>query len=103
MLYFYTADYLKICHKSDPKLNDCVKESIETLKPKIANGISDLLIPPCHPLEIPIVKMKQNAGSVSLESEYTNILVYGLTNFTLRSVRYVSFIVIINIECMFLL
>lgn len=83
----YTADYLKICHQNDPNLNECVQLSIEQLRPKLADGIQELLIPPCEPLEIPKVTIKQNAGAISMESEYSSILVFGLTNFTLESVK----------------
>lgn len=29
---------LKTCHRSDPNLNDCVKEAIEDLRPFLAKG-----------------------------------------------------------------
>lgn len=81
------ADYLKICHRKDPKLNDCIRESIEGLRPKLAAGIEELLVPPCEPLSIPEISIRQNAGAIRMDSEYSNILVSGLTNFTLRSIR----------------
>lgn len=73
--------------------------AILTLQPKLAEGIEELLIPSCEPLEIPRVTIRQNAGAISMDSEYANILVYGLSNFTLRSVRFdfleiISFILI---------
>lgn len=83
----YSASYLKICHRKDPKLNECVQESIEKLRPKLATGIKELLLPSCEPLVIPQIAIKQNAGAVSMESIYSNVLVHGLTNFTLHGVR----------------
>ncbi|KAG4080304.1 hypothetical protein HA402_010796 [Bradysia odoriphaga] len=79
--------YLKICHRKDPNLNECVKESIETLRPQLATGIKELLLPSCEPLQIPQIAIKQNSGAISMESLYSNVLVYGLTNFTLNGVR----------------
>ncbi|KAJ6632997.1 Protein takeout [Pseudolycoriella hygida] len=79
--------YLKVCHRKDPKLNECVKESIEKLRPKLVSGIKELLLPSCEPLEIPQVAIKQNAGAISMESVYSNVMVHGLTNFTLQGVR----------------
>lgn len=29
---------LRTCHRSDPNLNDCIKEAIEDLRPYLANG-----------------------------------------------------------------
>lgn len=83
----FLASFLKICHKSDPKLNDCIRESIEHLRPKLAEGVAEFMIPPCEPLSIPEIVIQQNAGAIRMESEYSNIIVSGLSNFTLRSVR----------------
>lgn len=57
------------------------------LRPKLSDGIPELLVPPCEPLTIAKINIKQNAGAIRMESEYSNVSVYGLTNFTLRSVR----------------
>lgn len=81
------ADYLKVCHQSDPKLNECIQSSIELLRPKLADGVQELLIPPCEPLQIPKITIKQNAGAISMESEYSSILVHGLSNFTIHGVK----------------
>lgn len=87
IFFFKLANYLKICHRKDPKLNECVQESIEKLRPSLAQGVKELLLPSCEPLEIPHISISQNAGAISMESMYSNILVHGLTNFTLHGVR----------------
>lgn len=81
------ASYLKVCHKNDPNLNDCIRDSIERLRPQLARGVPDLLIPSCDPLSIPEIVITQNSGAIRMESQYSNIIVTGLSNFTLRSVR----------------
>lgn len=75
------------CRKNDPNLNGCIRESIEKLRPNLSEGIPELLVPPCEPLTIPKINIKQNAGAIRMESEYSNVSVSGLSNFTLRSVR----------------
>lgn len=82
-----SASYLKVCHKKDPNLNECIRESIELLRPKLSEGVPDLMIPACDPLSIPEIVIKQNSGAIHMESQYSNIVVSGLSNFTLRSVR----------------
>lgn len=76
-----------MCHKSDPNIGDCVNASIELIRPKLAQGIPELLLPPCEPLAIPQITIQQNAGAIRMESEYTNIVIAGLSNFTLRYIR----------------
>lgn len=64
-----------------------MRESIELLRPKLTEGVPELMIPPCDPLDIPEIRIQQNSGAIRMESEYSNIVVSGLSNFTLRSVR----------------
>lgn len=85
--FFSTAAYLKVCHKTDPKLNECIRDSIEKLRPMLSDGIPELLIPGCEPLSIPEIVITQNSGAISMESQYSNIVITGLSNFTLRAVR----------------
>jgi len=41
---FSSAKYFKICHKSDPDLNGCIKDAIEQLRPMLAAGKSQYLV-----------------------------------------------------------
>lgn len=51
-------------------------------------GIPELFIPSCEPLCIPEIVMNQgNKGSVSVQSIYRNIRVYGPSQFVLKSVK----------------
>lgn len=75
------------CRKNDPDLNGCIRKSIEMLRPKLSQGIPELLVPPMEPLTVPKINIKQNAGAIRMESDYTDVSVSGLSNFTLRSVR----------------
>lgn len=54
---------------------------------KMFSGIPELFIPSCEPLYIPEIVMNQgNKGSVSVQSIYRNIRVYGPSQFVLKSV-----------------
>nr|CAD7446979.1 unnamed protein product [Timema bartmani] len=85
--YFDHAPYLKICSRSDPKLNQCIMESVEILRPYLVTGIPELDIPSCEPLCVPQIVINQGKGAVSVESTYNNIKLYGPTNFALKYVK----------------
>lgn len=85
--YKISASFLKVCHKKDPKLSDCVNASIELLRPKLGKGVPELMIPPCEPLLIPQISIQQNGGAIRMESEFTDIVINGMSNFTLRYIR----------------
>ncbi|XP_053972526.1 protein takeout-like [Hylaeus volcanicus] len=79
--------YLKICHRSDPHLNDCIKESIKTLKPYLGNGIPSLRIPPCEPLHVDEVEINQFSGPIYIHAKYSNISIYGGTNIVPKTIK----------------
>jgi len=86
----FLASFLKICQRNDPNLNECVKQSIDLLRPSLKTGIPTLQIPPCEPLRVPRIEISQSAGPVSIRSTYTDIEVQGGTSFILKSVKYVN-------------
>lgn len=47
---FFTAPYIKQCHRNDPKLVDCFIGAIEHLKPYLANGIPDIQVSDFSPM-----------------------------------------------------
>ncbi|XP_050309722.1 protein takeout-like [Anthonomus grandis grandis] len=79
--------FINICHKSDPNIKQCLINSIESLRPFLANGIEELGIPSCEPLVISEVLIDQGNGPVSVKSTYKNIKVFGPSEFLLRNVK----------------
>ncbi|GFG32729.1 hypothetical protein Cfor_03347 [Coptotermes formosanus] len=82
-----TPSFLKVCHRSDPKLDECVMASVEGLRSHLVTGIPELRIPSCEPLEIKQLVLNQGHGAVSLTSTYKDIKVYGPTGFRLDAIR----------------
>lgn len=78
---------MKICHRSDPNLKDCIKQSVEQMRPLLAKGIPEFDIPSCEPLWIPEVSIDQGTGSVALQSNYKDIKVYGPSKFVIKFVK----------------
>ncbi|CAH1369261.1 unnamed protein product [Tenebrio molitor] len=79
--------FIKVCRRSDPHLNDCIKNSVEHLRPLLAKGIPEFDIPSCEPLCIPEVVIDQGSGAVAVRSTYRNVKVYGPSKFILRHVK----------------
>lgn len=82
----FAAQILKLCRRNDPNVTDCLRKTIETLRANLTKGIPELMIPPCEPLQIPEISIQQNAGAIRLQSTYRNIIIKGLSNFTLRNI-----------------
>lgn len=85
----FPANYIRVCNRnlSPEYLNECVRRSILMLKPRLSRGIPQLSLPPFNPLHLPKVSFSQDQGPINLNSTYTNIKIYGLSDFKLQSVK----------------
>ncbi|XP_043251473.1 protein takeout-like [Colletes gigas] len=79
--------FLKICHRSDPNLNDCIKESIKSVKPYLKNGIKALRIPACEPLRLEEIEINQSSGPIYIHAKYNNISIFGVTNVVPKAIK----------------
>ncbi|KAI4485986.1 hypothetical protein M0804_006475 [Polistes exclamans] len=80
--------FFKICHRKDPYLNKCMKESMEQLKPYLNKGIPELNIPPCEPLYIDRADCNQTSGSISINSSFTDIQIFNAFNNNVKQFKY---------------
>nr|KAF7409179.1 hypothetical protein H0235_014031 [Vespula pensylvanica] len=80
--------FFKICHRSDPNWNRCMKSSMEHIKPYLKEGIPDFNIPPCEPLHIDRLDFNQTTGSSSITSSFTDIKIYNGINFVLKNIKF---------------
>ncbi|XP_062122916.1 protein takeout [Drosophila sulfurigaster albostrigata] len=76
--------FLKVCYRDSPDLNTCARESFESLKPRLMNGIPELFIPPMEPLTVPEIKMDQDSGAIYLHSTYKNVKITGMSTHKLN-------------------
>ncbi|XP_076763077.1 protein takeout [Xylocopa sonorina] len=80
--------FMRICHKSDPNLNECIKQSAVALKPYLRNGIPALRIPACEPLRLEEIEIDQTSGPIYIHATYSNVSVSGATNFIPKTIRF---------------
>lgn len=81
------SEYFHICHKSDPNISMCVKNTIEELRPRLITGIPELDLVPLDPMVIPRLEFIEGSGNFKLSQVLTNVTIHGLGAFNLRSVK----------------
>ncbi|KAH8420923.1 hypothetical protein KR222_009836, partial [Zaprionus bogoriensis] len=81
------ADFVKVCYRDSPDLNTCARESFNTLKPRLMEGMPELFIPPMEPLRVPEIKMDQDSGAIYLHSTYKNVKITGISKHKLNDLR----------------
>ncbi|XP_059609546.1 protein takeout-like [Phlebotomus argentipes] len=82
-----TPEYILPCSRSDPELNSCIRNSFNHLRTYVVNGLKDLDVPPLDPLHIREMAMENNAGAVQVKALFTDIVVKGGSNYTIKDVR----------------
>ncbi|KAK2576593.1 hypothetical protein KPH14_005263 [Odynerus spinipes] len=72
--------YIHVCGRRNPKLDDCIRESIDNMKDKFLVGIPELDIPSINPLIVRNVKL---AELPNFQASADNVKMYGLGQYTI--------------------
>nr|ANA78435.1 takeout-like protein [Helicoverpa armigera] len=83
-LFKEIPSYIQVCKRDPATINDCVKKSIEALRPQISTGIPELDVPSLDPFFIPEIKAL-TADNTPLRATGHNIKVTGAGSFVIKS------------------
>ncbi|CAH1404686.1 unnamed protein product [Nezara viridula] len=79
------SDYFAICHTSDSDFNDCVNNTLTTLRGEFIKGIPSLNLLPLEPLKIEKMELRQGTGEkFQMYQKLTNINIHGIGNYTIE-------------------
>lgn len=79
-------DYIHVCHRNDPKINECIRNTVHDLRPYLGNGIKELNVPPLEPLyigDLNILDGGQNGFNVKTK----NLNIFGAANFEIKKLN----------------
>ncbi|KAK9500950.1 hypothetical protein O3M35_002107 [Rhynocoris fuscipes] len=77
----------KICKKSDPKINECLKSSLQDIIRSLKSGNSNFDLPPLEPLLIEEIVLHQGNGqAVTLDLTLKKLNIYGLSKVVIDKV-----------------
>lgn len=85
LLITVSADYIHVCHRSNPDINKCINESIYNLKPLLASGIEELHVPALEPLALPDQPFK--LGPADEPANITNLNIWGGSTFEILDLK----------------
>ncbi|CAI6366632.1 unnamed protein product [Macrosiphum euphorbiae] len=72
-----------LCKKSDPNLDRCLRSSIQSVIPDLAEGYPKLRIPALEPFELPSLEIEHGKGSskaVSIDLKLKDVKIMGFTS-----------------------
>lgn len=76
--------YIHVCKRNDPKIEQCIINSVNDLRPILIKGIPDLDVPPLEPLSLPEIVVSKTAG---FRAVGTDVTVRGASNFVIKSLK----------------
>ncbi|XP_018395334.1 PREDICTED: circadian clock-controlled protein-like [Cyphomyrmex costatus] len=90
-------EFLHVCQTSDPHYEECIRESIEHMKPYLKTGVPEYNIPSLEPL---ILKKLTFAPTSSLQLEASEIVTRGASNFIIKKAKIDldTLIVLVDVE-----
>ncbi|XP_068903387.1 protein takeout-like isoform X2 [Tenebrio molitor] len=79
--------YIKVCTSSEKNLTNCIIDSVNLLRPKLKEGISELNVPPIEPLLLDEVKLRSGPSNAKINANITNIKVWGPSGFEILELK----------------
>ncbi|XP_045450186.1 uncharacterized protein LOC123658936 [Melitaea cinxia] len=76
-----------ICPREDKALGHCLRDAFNSYVPQLATGVPEYGVPPCEPLHIPTISIKQSAGPITVTSSYTDVSVRGPSKMQVKKVE----------------
>ncbi|XP_058810219.1 uncharacterized protein LOC131675286 [Phymastichus coffea] len=74
--------YIEVCGRRNPKLNECVEESVRKLRPKLRAGIPELEVPSIEPLNVSKIVLSDRKD---FRAVATQVSLSGLSEFRIQS------------------
>jgi hypothetical protein len=82
-----SPEYIKQCHRSDPKLIDCLKESLHHLRPYLARGIPEIKMPSVEPFLMDSLSLQLTGGPQGYRVNLKNMEIFGASNFSVKTIK----------------
>ncbi|XP_046420967.1 circadian clock-controlled protein daywake-like isoform X1 [Neodiprion virginianus] len=79
--------YIVPCKKSNPNLDRCITETIESLRERLAEGIPELGAPALEPLQLENVRLLRGPVGARLDVNLTNMEVRGPSTFKVHNLK----------------
>ncbi|CAH1399272.1 unnamed protein product [Nezara viridula] len=76
--------YIKVCKRNDPKIDKCIINSIETIRPQLIKGIPELDVPALEPLVIDKIAVSEGGPFRAIG---TDVTIKGASNFEIKDLK----------------
>lgn len=77
-------EFIHVCKRNDPNVDNCIKESVESLKPYLTTGVPEYKIPSLEPLLLKELIATEGTG---IRVTARDVFVYGASNFMVTKMQ----------------
>lgn len=78
-------DFLQVCKRKDPQIEECIKNSVENLRPQLMTGVPEYNIPSLEPLLLKELVAAENSNGLRITAK--EVKAYGASNFLIQKIR----------------
>ncbi|CAH1399267.1 unnamed protein product [Nezara viridula] len=82
--YAKIPEFIHVCNRNDPMIDQCILNSVESLKPLLLKGIPELDIPSLEPVRFPEIVI---AKTSSFRAVGTDVVISGASNYKITSFK----------------
>lgn len=80
-------NFVHVCKRTDPQLEKCLTQTIESLRPEMPNGIPKMQIPALEPMSIPMLVINRNEEALKVKATLKDIQAWGGSKFILNNLK----------------
>ncbi|XP_063224814.1 circadian clock-controlled protein daywake-like [Bacillus rossius redtenbacheri] len=80
-------NYVQVCKRNDPLYTECVLQSIENIRPRLAKGIPKMRVPPLEPFVLPMLDVERDTNNLKIRAHLENITASGGSGFIVDKLR----------------
>ncbi|XP_068629036.1 protein takeout-like [Battus philenor] len=85
--YSKIPDYIQVCKRDQDTINECVRKSVEVLRPKLLEGIPEIDVPSLDPFYISEISPSSSSNTKGFQATGKDIMVSGAGNYSIKSVE----------------
>ncbi|XP_034934943.1 protein takeout [Chelonus insularis] len=78
-------EFLHVCKRNDPDIDNCIKSSVEHLRPYLVKGVPEYNLPSLEPLLLKEIVIAEGQGGIRIAGK--NINAFGASDFTVASMK----------------
>lgn len=80
-------DYFPQCKRSDPQIEKCVLDAVDSLRGHLKGGIRELNVPSLEPFNVPTLKLDKTQPNLRLKAVIKNMVAFGGSDFKIEKLK----------------